>query len=539
MEILKVENLNFTYPLTASPAISNASFSVKKGEFIAVCGATGSGKSTLLRLLKPELAPLGEVNGQITFDGITLSELAPEKSASGIGFVMQNPEHQIVTDTVWHELAFGLENLNVPQTAMARRIAETATYFGIESWYDKKVSELSGGQKQLLCLAAVMVMNPQVIVLDEPTSRLDPIASAEFISTLEKLNRELSITVIISEHRLEELVPICDKLLVLENGKVKAFDTPQKVAPVLDEKLLRAMPAAVQIFRALGGRGECPLDIRDGRRFVEDIFNGKTVKLPVSAYTHSENAAMRFKDVYFRYERNLPDVLSGLNMTVYENEIFCILGGNGSGKTTTLSVAAGLNKAYHGTIEIMGKKLKDYKNQTLYRNCLTLLPQDVQTVFMYNTVREELDGTGDTAKMLPFNFDKLMDKHPYDLSGGEQQLVALAKVLATKPKLLLLDEPTKGIDADSKHRLKTVLKQLKSEGITIVMVTHDTEFACDCADRCAMMFRGEIVSEAVPREFFSENNFYTTAVSRMMRGVCDTAVSLDDVIDLQKGGEQS
>ncbi len=539
MEILKVENLNFTYPLTSSPAISNASFSVNKGEFIAVCGATGSGKSTLLRLLKPEVAPLGEVNGQITFDGISLSELAPEKNASGIGLVMQNPEHQIVTDTVWHELAFGLENLNVPQAAMARRIAETATYFGIESWYDKKVSELSGGQKQLLCLAAVMVMNPQVIVLDEPTSRLDPIASAEFISTLEMLNRELSITVIISEHRLEELVPICDKLLVLENGEVKAIDTPQKVAPVLDKKLLRAMPAAVQIFRALEGRGECPLDIRDGRRFVEDIFSGRAAKLPVSAYTHSENVAMRFKDVYFRYERNLPDVLSGLNMTVYENEIFCILGGNGSGKTTTLSVAAGLNKAYHGTIEIMGKRLKDYKNQTLYRNCLTLLPQDVQTVFMYNTVREELEGTGDAAKMLPFNFDKLMDKHPYDLSGGEQQLVALAKVLATKPKLLLLDEPTKGIDADSKHRLKAVIKQLKYEGMTIVMVTHDTEFACDCADRCAMMFRGEIVSEAVPREFFSENNFYTTAVSRMMRGVCDNAVSTGDVIDLQKGGEQS
>lgn len=537
MEILKVENLNFTYPLTASPAISNASFSVNKGEFIAVCGATGSGKSTLLRLLKPKLAPLGEKNGEIIFDGVLLSELAPEKSASGIGFVMQNPEHQIVTDTVWHELAFGLENLNVPQAAMARRIAETATYFGIESWYDKKVSELSGGQKQLLCLAAVMVMNPQVIVLDEPTSRLDPIASAEFISTLEKLNRELSITVIISEHRLEELVPICDKLLVLENGKVKAFDTPQKVAPVLDEKFLRAMPAAVQIFRALGGRGECPLDIRDGRRFVENIFSGKTAKIPVSAYTHSENAAMRFKDVYFRYERSLPDVLSGLNMTVYENEIFCILGGNGSGKTTTLSVAAGLNKAYHGTIEIMGKRLKDYKNQTLYQNCLTLLPQDVQTVFMYNTVREELNGA--ETELIPFDFDKLMDKHPYDLSGGEQQLVALAKVLATKPKLLLLDEPTKGIDADSKHRLKAVLKQLKSEGMTIVMVTHDTEFACDCADRCAMMFRGEIVSEAVPREFFSENNFYTTAVSRMMRGVCDNAVSLGDVIDLQKGGEQS
>ncbi|MBQ7981657.1 MAG: ATP-binding cassette domain-containing protein, partial [Oscillospiraceae bacterium] len=477
MEILAVKNLNFTYPLTASPAIGSVSFSVNKGEFIAVCGATGSGKSTLLRLLKPELSPLGETSGEIIFDGVPISKLASEKSAAEIGFIMQNPEHQLVTDTVWHELAFGLENLNLPQSVMARRIAETASYFGIESWYDKKVSELSGGQKQLLTLAAVMVMNPRIIVLDEPTSRLDPIASAEFVAALKKLNRELSLTVIISEHRLEEVIPICDKLLVLENGSVKAFDTPQSVIPKLDEGLLRAMPAAVQLFCAVEGRGECPMDIRGGRRFIETNFSNKTVKLPVTAYTHSEKIAMCFKELYFRYERNLPDVLKGLNVTVYENEIFCILGGNGSGKTTTLSAAAGLIKPYHGSIEIFGKKLKDYKNQTLYRSCLTLLPQDVQTVFMRNTVREELEGAEAEAKMLPFDFGKLMDKHPYDLSGGEQQLVALAKVLAAKPRLLLLDEPTKGIDADSKHRLTAILKQLKADGMTIVIVTHDMELA--------------------------------------------------------------
>lgn len=539
MEILKVENLNFSYPLTASPAIKNVTFSVNKGEFIAVCGATGSGKSTLLRLLKPELVPLGEIEGKRFFDNVPINNLAPDKSASGIGFVMQNPEHQLVTDTVWHELAFGLENLNISQAVMARRIAETAAYFGIEDWYDKKVSELSGGQKQLLCLASVMVMNPQVIVLDEPTSRLDPIAASEFIATLKKLNRELSLTVIISEHRLEEVIPVCDKLLVLENGSLKAFSAPQNVVPKLDEALLRAMPAAVQLFCVTEGRGECPLDIRDGRRFVEANFSNHIKALPDKEYAHSESAAMRFRDVYFRYERNLPDVLKGLNMTVYENEIFCILGGNGSGKTTTLSAAAKLVKPYSGIIEIFGKNLKEYKNQTLYSNCLTLLPQDVQNVFMMNTVRQELEGANSEA--FPFDFDKLMDKHPYDLSGGEQQLVALAKVLAAKPKLLLLDEPTKGIDADSKHRLVSILKKLKADGMTIVIVTHDTEFACACADRCAMMFRGEIVSEAVPRQFFSENNFYTTAVSRITRGFYSNAVSVDDAVmlwKLNKGGEQ-
>ncbi len=539
MEILKVENLNFSYPLTASSAIKNVTFSVNKGEFVAVCGATGSGKSTLLRLLKPELSPLGEISGERLFDNVPINNLAPDKSASGIGFVMQNPEHQLVTDTVWHELAFGLENLNISQAVMARRIAETAAYFGIEEWFDKKVSELSGGQKQLLCLAAVMVMNPQVLVLDEPTSRLDPIAASEFIATLKKLNRELSLTIIISEHRLEEVIPVCDKLLVLENGSVKSFSAPQNVIPKLDEELLRAMPAAVQLFRAAEGRGECPLDIREGRQFVEEYFSNRITSLSVEEYVHSKNAAMSFRDVYFRYERNLPDVLKGLNMTVYENEIFCILGGNGSGKTTTLSAAAKLVKPYNGTIEIFGRKLKEYKNQSLYRNCLTLLPQDVQTVFMMNTVRQELEGA--ELEAFPFDFDKLMDKHPYDLSGGEQQLVALAKVLAAKPKLLLLDEPTKGIDAVSKYRLVSILKKLKSEGMTIVIVTHDTEFACDCADRCAMMFRGEIVSEDVPRQFFSENNFYTTAVSRITRGFYSNAVSLDDAVKLwrlNKGGEQ-
>ncbi len=541
MEILEVKNLNFTYPLTASPAISDVSFSVNKGEFIAVCGATGSGKSTLLRLLKREISPLGEVSGRIIFDGAPVSELAPEKSASEIGFVMQNPEHQLVTDTVWHELAFGLENLNLPQSVIARRIAETAAYFGIEEWYDKKVTELSGGQKQLLCLAAVMVMNPQVLVLDEPTSRLDPIAASEFIAALKKLNRELSLTVIISEHRLEEVIPVCDRLLVLENGSVKAFDTPQNVVSVLDEKLLRAMPAAVRLFHAVEGMGKCPLDIRDGRRFIEMSFDNRISGLSFKGYTNSGKKAMCFKEVYFRYERNLPDVLRGLSLTVYENEIFCILGGNGSGKTTTISAAANLVKPYSGTIEIFGRKLKEYKNQTLYRNCLTLLPQDVQTVFMRNTVREELEGAETEAEMLPFDFEKLMDRHPYDLSGGEQQLVALAKVLAAKPKLLLLDEPTKGIDADSKYRLITILKQLKADGMTIVIVTHDTEFVCDCADRCAMLFRGENVSEDTPREFFSENNFYTTAVSRMTRGIYKKAVSVNDAValcNLNKGGEK-
>ncbi len=528
MEILKVEDLSFTYPLCKEPALKNIFFSVEKGDFVAVCGATGSGKSTLLRMLKRELIPLGERTGKIYINDCSQDELSDTESAYSIGYVMQKPEQQIVTDKVWHELAFGLENMNVEQNKIASRVAEMAAYVGIEEWYDKRVSELSGGQKQLLNLASVMVMQPDVLILDEPTAQLDPIAASDFIATLRKLNRELSLTIIITEHRLEEIIPICDKLLVLEKGSLLHYDPPRNVIERLKNRpeLLCAMPSASQLYHAVKGTGACPLDIREGRAFISESFENNIRALPCGGYSHSDVQALRFSDVYFRYERELPDVLCGLSFTVYENEIFCILGGNGSGKTTALSVSAALLKPYSGTVKVFDKKLKDYKNQSLYRGCLSMLPQDVQTVFMRNTVREELENV--KVDMLPFDITDLYDKHPYDLSGGEQQLVALAKVLETRPRLLLLDEPTKGLDAHIKLELIEIMKKLKQSGMTIVVVTHDVEFASLCADRCAMFFRGNVVSVGTPAEFFSENSFYTTSASRMTRGYYDRISTIED-----------
>ncbi len=534
MAILNIENLSFCYPLCNEAAVKNVSFTVEKGDFIAVCGATGSGKSTLLRLLKREIAPLGEKSGNIYFDGINIESLSPKSSAREIGYVMQRPEQQIVTDKVWHELAFGLENLNTPQSVIARRIAEMAAYFGIEDWFDKNVSELSGGQKQLLNLASVMVMQPSILILDEPTAQLDPIAASDFIATLKKLNRELSVTVIIAEHRLEEVIPICDRLLILENGSLLDYDDPKTVISRIsdNESLLCAMPAAARIYHKTGAIGSCPLDVREGRKYIESHFKNDIKAIAPIHSGHGERIALEFDEVYFRYDRSSPDVLRGSNLKIYENEIFCLLGGNGSGKTTTLLAAAGLIKTYSGKIKVFGKKLSDYKNQTLYRECLALLPQDVQTVFLKNTVREELADAKADIDGLPFDLSRLYDKHPYDLSGGEQQKLALAKVLATKPKLLLLDEVTKGLDAAAKLGLISLLKELKSRGMTIVIVTHDVEFAALCADRAAMFFRGEIVSSGHPVEFFSENSFYTTAANRMSRGYYENAVTVDDLASL-------
>ena len=586
MAMVELRQVSFTYAGAEAAAIKNISFAVEAGELVCVCGATGSGKSTLLRLIKRELTPMGQLTGQVLLDGVPVASLPEDVSAFSIGYVMQRPDEQIVTDKVWHELAFGLENMGLSQQEMARRIAETAAYFGIESWYERLVSQLSGGQKQLLNLAAVMVMQPKVLILDEPTAQLDPIAAADFIATVHRLNRELGLTVLVIEHRLEELLPLCDRMVVLEDGCLLACDAPRKAVALLAgrEELLLGMPSAARLHHALGLAGDSPLSLTEGRRMVERILQsvdgqghcgersettapdapaggatrchagscrssramaepsqsnlcksrrvenkrntgnapamiGSGAKDSGSQKEKTHIPALCIHDAYFRYERHAPDVLCGASLTVASGEIVCLLGGNGSGKSTLLRLAAGLNRPQHGQVEVFGQKTSAYKGQSLYQECVALLPQDVQTVFLCDTVAEELRKGGCDPSALPFDLSHLLNRHPYDLSGGEQQLLALARVLAQKPRLLLMDEPTKGLDAGARQRLCGLLQTLKEKGMTILVVTHDVTFAAQCADRCAMLFRGQVVSEGTPKAFFAENLFYTTPVSRMTRGL--------------------
>ncbi|MBQ6250800.1 ATP-binding cassette domain-containing protein [Ruminococcus sp.] len=534
MEILAVRDMTFTYPTCREPAIRDISLTLGRGEMAVLCGATGSGKSTLLRLLKRELAPMGDMSGSVAFCGKALGELSDRESASDIGFVMQNPEQQIVTDKVWHELAFGLENLGTPPAQISRRIAEMASYFGIGDWINRDTAVLSGGQKQLLNLASVLVMQPKLLILDEPTAQLDPIAASDFIATLRRISNDLSITILMAEHRLEDVVPLCDRLLVMDGGTLIADGSPSQVIAALGKRgdIMCGMPAASRLYAKLSGSGPCPLTVREGRNFIESSYGNTTRGLPQASPAAESETALEYSEVCFRYDRNGQDVLDGLSLKVSRGEIYCILGGNGSGKTTSLSAAAGLIKPYSGKIKVFGKKLRDYKNRSLYRDCLAMLPQDVQTVFLRSTVREELAECNAELKELPYDLSPLLDKHPYDLSGGQQQLVALAKVLAAHPRLLLLDEPTKGLDGAAKESFTELLKRLKADGLTVVIVTHDVEFAALCADRCAMFFGGRIVSEGAPREFFSENSFYTTAVSRMTRGYYEGAVTVEDAAAL-------
>ncbi|MBQ2807014.1 MAG: ATP-binding cassette domain-containing protein [Clostridia bacterium] len=536
MEILKIENLTFSYPKSERRVLDDLSFAIEEGEFCVLCGATGSGKSTLLRLCKREIAPVGQASGRILLRKTPTEQLSPRDAAMRIGFVCQQPDQQIVCDKVWHELAFGLENLGLSQSEIARRVAEMASYLGIEPWYDKQISELSGGQKQLLNLASVMVMHPDLLILDEPTSQLDPIAAAEFLHTLKKINRDFSLTVLIAEHRLEELVPMCDKLIVLKDGGLLGADTPHALMPRIakDSALLASMPTAARVACAIGEQSY-PLSVKDGREMLAR-YEGRNRTLPEIEPKQGCPKALELKNVHFRYTRELPDVINDLSLTLYKGETLCVLGGNGSGKSTMLSLAAGVHKPYAGSISVFGKKLKEYKNQSLYRENLALLPQDVQTVFLHNTVEEEMKDAGVDLATLPFDLSHLLNMHPYDLSGGEQQLAALAKVLATNPRILLLDEPTKGLDAEKKQHLLDILRTLKSRGISILIVTHDVEFAALCADRCVLFFRGSAVSDGLPRTFFAENNFYTTAARRMSRGYFDNAVTARDLVELCSQG---
>ena len=544
MEILTLKNLSFLYPESDRKAIENISLSVREGEFIVICGRSGCGKTTLLRLLKNELAPVGKREGEILFCGKAMDEVDARTSARCIGFVAQNPESQTVTDKVWHELAFGMENLGYGADEMRLRAGELANYFGINGWLHSDTATLSGGQKQLLALASVMALSPKVLLLDEPTSQLDPIAASGFISTLQKINRELGMTVILSEHRLEEVFPIADRVVVMDEGKIVCSDTPQRVCELLgNDPISAGFPSAARIFSGLEGRGKCPLTVREGREFLSS-FEKKS--LPIEEKSRPDEVAFSMKNVWQRYERNSPDILKGADIEVRRGEIFSLLGGNGSGKTTLISVIAGVEKAYRGKITILGKNIKKYGAE-LHRGTIAMLPQDVSTVFIKNTVRDDLFdicravgcGKNDAEKKIAdicaeLSITEVLSRHPYDLSGGEGQRAALAKILLTEPKILLLDEPTKGIDAFAKQTLMAILRRLSEGGVTVLIVTHDTEFAAEISGRCAMLFDGKVISPSCPQRFFGKNNFYTTSASRISRGIFENTVTAEQVIALGK-----
>ena len=549
MAHFQIKDLNFAYPTAkGKKSLDGVTLSIEKGEYIVLCGKSGSGKTTLLRQMKSVLAPHGKKSGEILFNGMHIEKVSQRDQSAKIGYVMQNPDDQIVTDKVWHELAFGLESLGCDQKTMRARVAEMACYFGIQDWFHKDVANLSGGQKQLLNLASIMAMQPEVLILDEPTSQLDPIAASDFLNTVRKINIELGTTVIITEHRLEDIFPYADRAIVMDGGKVVADDTPRNIGKLLYEQkndMFAAMPTPVRVFYGAEGAGDCPLTVREGRTWLSKTYpDPKANALPAEEFDDEiENPALSLKELWFRYEKDSPDVLRGVSAEVPKGSLYAIVGGNGAGKSTTLKAVCGICKPYRGRVKVFGKPMEKYKASELFGGCLAMLPQDPKSLFVKKTVREDLaEMTKDEKKIAEIaavcEIETLLDSHPYDLSGGEQQRSALAKVLLTNPKLLLLDEPTKGIDGFFKEKLAAILCKLKEQGITIVVVSHDVEFCARYADMVSMFFDGQILTTDTPRRFFGNNSFYTTAANRMSRHVLHMAVTAEDVVQLCKQNQE-
>ena len=518
MEQIQIEHLSFSYPLGSGNALEDVTLSVRAGEYVALCGESGCGKTTLLRHLKPALAPNGQTSGVVRFCGTPVRELDAREQASRIGFVQQDPESAVVTDKVYHELAFGLESVGVPQAQMRLRVAEMASYFGIGPWFNAPTDSLSGGQLQLLNLASVMALHPDVLLLDEPTSQLDPVSAADFLATVDRIHRELGLTIILTEHRLEDVLPCADRVIVLHRGRVAADCAPRDIGKALTGELgfLRdSVPSAMRIWAGTGSALPCPLTVCEGKQWLSDTVRVQNAVRRDVPPPETAESAVRMREVFFTYDKQAPDVLRGLTMDVPTGGVFALLGGNGAGKSTAMKAAAGLVQPYRGRIELFGR--------------------DVRKIPQKELVRLELEAIDrahaeDMARRL--RLTAFLDRHPYDLSGGEQQRTALAKVLLTQPQLLFLDEPTKGMDSAFKTDFAALLRELCERGVTVFMVSHDVEFCAKTADRCAMLFDGVLAADAPTVSFFADNTFYTTAANRIARHVFPDAVTDEDVICL-------
>ena len=557
MALLRFDKVSFAYPDAGKRALDQVSFSMEEGEYIVVCGESGCGKTTLLRQAKPEITPAGAGDGTVYYREQPLSEVPELTSAMEIGYVQQNPDNQIVTDYVWHELAFGLENMALPTSVIQRKVSEMASFFGMEEWFRKKTSELSGGQKQMLNLASIMAMNPKLLILDEPTSMLDPLAARNLLDTVARINRELGVAVLLCEHRLEDVFQRADRVLLMKQGTVLTDDTPENLTFTLQKdptasRIYLGLPGAARIFGELQQKGVCPvnkklpLSIRDARHVLKELdlplekVKAEPEKRTEAAKSNKEKPALEGKELWFRYDEKGKDILRGLNLSVQRGELLALLGGNGAGKSTLLRILCGLKKPLRGKV----KKDKEMR--------LAMLPQSPQALFVYDSVWEDLldaakqgrgarfvdkvqgnaEAAAERAREVAAKLE-LTDKltsHPFDLSGGELQRAAIGKLLLQDADILLLDEPTKGLDAYLKQELAGILKKLTEEGITMLMVTHDLEFAASYADRCALLFDGRITSEEEPHAFFTGNRFYTTTAGLIAEGYLPGAITCGEVI---------
>ena len=542
MAYLAVSDLTFTYHGAAAPALAGCSFSVGEGEFLLVVGRSGCGKTTLLRTLKPALAPYGERTGTVALDSVLLDELSPCDAATLIGFVRQDPERQTVCDTVFAEIAFGLESTGVDGALIPGRVAEAASFLGIAHLASRKISELSGGEKQLVNLAAALALRPRLLLLDEPVARLDPPAKLRFLSAVRRINGEAGVTVILAGHDTGELFPMVDRVAMMENGSIVSILPPREFVRQAEDGRVPFVPTVPRIWRLSGGADEPPLSVREGRAWIGDTLGTAALAPAKKTAAPAGEELLSARDLWFRYGRNDPDVVFNVSCTLSAGEILSVAGPNGAGKTTLLKLLAGILRPVAGTLRYEGKKGLPKPG----RNAIAYLPQDPALLFAFDTVREELDetaranpdGAAETERLVQrLSLGGLLDSHPYDLSGGEQTRLAIAKLLLLSPRVLLLDEPTAGLDPVAKKELAALLRELAAAGCGMIVATHDLDFAAEVSDRAAAFFNASLTPPADVYAFFSGNRFYTTETVRLTCDLPRVCLTADEAVEALRKGE--
>lgn len=537
VEIVKVVDFNFEYALAQRKSLKNISLSVQSDDFIAIAGDSGSGKTTLLRQLKSELWPVGKRTGEVLFEGTPLPQLTKRDSAQSIGMVFQNPDDQLVMDTVISELAFSLENINVEADIIQQRIAELVSFMGLQDILYENVQNLSGGQKQLVNLAGVLILRPKLLLLDEPTAQLDPIATKEFFSLLNRVHDELGIAIVMSEHILDDVLPLANKLWIMHDGNLQFCGSTDEVLKDLwrEPHLKNFIPDVPYLFlkdHALESNkvARLPLTVLEGREALQSQNVVLKEQLRNVSMPGQHPVVAELKHLEFEYDRQGQPILDDLNLEVRQKDWVAIIGKNGTGKTTLLKVIMGFLNLRRGTIQLLGKKLSHWtKNKGHFYQKISYLSQNPSDYFSYETVWEEYvnratqlglqDPEKQATDMLrKMTITHIAEQNPHDASGGEQQLITLGLLLLSQPQILLLDEPTKGLDPIRRTNLGNILKRLQNENnLTVIMVSHDMNFSAEYATKCALLFDGKLVTKAEPHRFFADNFFYTTTINRMVR----------------------
>jgi energy-coupling factor transport system ATP-binding protein len=547
------QNLNYIYPERKVPSLKNIDLTVEEGEFLLITGGSGSGKSTLARAMAGLIPDFygGYFSGKIFFKGQDIHTLDKRKLARLVGIVFQDPEKQLVRTCVEAEIAFGLENLGLSRQEMTRRIAEVASFLDLTEIKNEFTQKLSGGQKQKLALASVLAMQPEVLILDEPTSQLDPAGAEDFLNLTKRLNEDMGMTIVLVEQRLERCFHLADRVVIMEDGKIKAMGSPEKIArknPFWENPFL---PPVARFFARVGFL-KVPVTLKEGREILNKSLpeiNKDTVSSPkpsvagfkeyakLNATSKEISSILELKNVWFSYPDGR-EVLKDINLKIEAGEQVTVMGANGAGKSTLLKVMAGLLKPGRGSAILLGKsfesqdKFKGGKVAYLSQNPNDYLFQDtVEEELLFTLKNFSLPDNGKVDELLErLNLKEYKKVNPRDLSSGERQRVALASILVTDPVLLLLDEPTRGMDYGLKTDLGRYLSKLCQKGIGVVMVTHDVEFAAEYSQRVVLMYDGKIVSDGSVHEVLGNSFFYSTQMARLCKGYVEGVLTVDEAV---------